>query len=61
MHAILSEKLNYDICIIKAENNLYDQGYNVVNGETLIGTFGKLSKSFFSLLKIDEYDRKKFI
>ena len=56
MHAILSEKLNYDISIIKAENNLYDQGYNVVNGETLIGTFGKLSKSFFSLLKIDEYD-----
>ena len=56
MHAILSEKLNYDICIIKAENNLYDQCYNVVNGETLIGTFGKLSKSFFSLLKIDEYD-----
>ena len=56
VHAILSEKLNYDISIIKAENNLYDQGYNVVNGETLIGTFGKLSKSFFSLLKIDEYD-----
>ena len=56
VQALLKEKLNYDISITEAENDLYDQCYNILSGKLILGTFGKLSKNIFYLLKIDKYD-----
>ena len=54
--ALLNKKLHFSVSIEKAENNLYDESYNIMIEKKAVGTFGKLSKKLFKTLKIDKYD-----
>ena len=60
IHTLLNEKLSLSVSIEKAENNLYDEAYNILIEENVVGTFGKLSKKLFKILKIDKYDIYSF-
>ena len=60
INALLNEKLHLSISIEKAENILYEEGYNILFEENIVGTFGKLSKKLFKTLKVDIYDIYSF-
>ena len=60
IYALLNEKLHLSISIDKAENNLFEEGYNILIEDNIVGTFGKLSKKLFKILKIDKYNIYSF-
>ena len=60
INALLNEKLHLSISIEKAENILYEEGYNILIEENIVGAFGKLSKKLFKTLKVDIYDIYSF-
>ncbi|MBE76425.1 MAG: phenylalanine--tRNA ligase subunit beta [Candidatus Marinimicrobia bacterium] len=60
INALLNEKLHLSISIEKTENLLYEEGYNILIEENIVGTFGNLSKKLFKTLKVDKYDIYSF-
>ena len=52
IYTLLNEKLHLSVSIEKAENNLYDEAYNILIEENIVGTFGKLTKKLFNTLNI---------
>ena len=56
IYALLNEKLQLEISLERSENILFEEAYHILVNESIVGTFGKLSKILFSTLKIDKYD-----
>jgi Phenylalanyl-tRNA synthetase beta subunit len=53
---LLSDDYYNDLEFLESDKEVYENGYDIINAGKVVGSFGKLSKKIFKLLKVSFID-----